>query len=152
MNATDLRRSQKYRLRTAFPDPFLDGVLPCQVQFIAGRSQDGAVFLAQAAKDRPAHHATMARNPNPLPSPVIHSTALRRAHPPSLQRPSIPESAMLCPQVGDGIVVQPKELAPLQFQPPIPPTSPLVPQNASFESRAKDAAKHTRSEQAMEGE
>src|SRR3546814_15958290 len=79
MNATDLRRSQKYRLRTAFPDPFLDGVLPCQVQFIAGRSQDGAVFLAQAAKDRPAHHATMARNPNPLPSQVIHSTALRRS-------------------------------------------------------------------------
>src|SRR3546814_10391933 len=77
MNATDLRRSQKYRLRTAFPDPFLDGVLPCQVQFIAGRSQDGAVFLAQAAKDRPAHHATMARNPNPLPSQVIHSPALR---------------------------------------------------------------------------
>src|SRR3546814_15270104 len=61
MNATDLRRSQKYRLRTAFPDPFLDGVLPCQVQFIAGRSQDGAVFLAQAAKDRPAHPATMAQ-------------------------------------------------------------------------------------------
>src|SRR3546814_21018661 len=42
MNATDLRRSQKYRLRKAFPDPFLDGVLPCQVQFIAGRSKDGA--------------------------------------------------------------------------------------------------------------
>src|SRR3546814_13474868 len=78
MNATDLRRSQKYRLRTAFPDPFLDGVLPCQVQFIAGRSQDGAVFLAQAAKDRPAHHATMARNPNPLPSQVIHSRSEER--------------------------------------------------------------------------
>src|SRR3546814_5532914 len=39
MNATDLRRSQKYSMRTAFPDPFLDGVLPCQVQFIAGRSK-----------------------------------------------------------------------------------------------------------------
>src|SRR3546814_13493049 len=68
MNATDLRRSQKYRLRTAFHDPFLDGVLPCQVPFIAGRRQDGAVFLAQTATGRPPPPATIARNPTPLQS------------------------------------------------------------------------------------
>src|SRR3546814_20129415 len=48
---------------------------------------------------------------------------------------------MVCPQVGDGIMVQPKALAPLQFPHSIPQASPIVPQNASFEARDKVAAK-----------
>src|SRR3546814_14587294 len=53
----------------------------------------------------------------------------------------IPESAMVCPQVGDGIMVQPKALAPLQFPHSIPQASPIVPPHASFEARDKVASK-----------